>query len=124
MPTINDRLSDAAVRLGRYEGPGGFSVWRDDSPDGIVLIGIIWDQSADDGLKRESWDAYGSARWTTARMATGYDLASERLQALDMLARNGVLTTDADANLRGWRESGQAMPVVASARAFLPELAI
>lgn len=66
MPTINDRPSDAAVRLGRYEGSGGFSVWRDDSPDGIVLIGIIWDQSADDGMKRESWDAYGSVRWPPA----------------------------------------------------------
>ena len=124
MPTINDRLSDAAVPLGRYEGPGGFSVWRDDSPDGIVLIGIIWDQSVDDGTKRESWDAYGSVGWPAARLASGYDLASARLQALDMLARNDVLTTDADANLRGWRESGEDMPVVASARAFLPELAI
>ena len=63
MPTINDRLSDAAIRLGRYEGPGGFSVWRDDSPDGVVLIGIIWEESAEDGTKRESWDAYGSVHW-------------------------------------------------------------
>ena len=124
MPTIDDRLSDTAIRLGRYEGPGGFSVWRDDSPDGIVLIGIIWEKSTKDGMKRESWDAYGSVHWPVARMATGYDLASARLQALDMLARNGVLSTDADANLYGWLESGEGMPVMASARTFLPELAI
>lgn len=124
MPTINDRLSDAAIRLGRYEGPGGFSVWRDDSPDGVVLIGIVWEESAEDGTKQESWDAYGSVHWPVGRMATGYDLASARMQALDMLARNGVLGTDADANLRGWRESGEHMPIVASARAFLPELVI
>ena len=124
MPMINDRLSDAAVHLGRYVGPGGFSVWRDDSPDGIVLIGIIWDQSADEGMKRESWDAYGSVHWPTACLATGYGLASVRLQALDMLARNDILSTDADANLRSWRESGEATPVVDSARPFLPQLAI
>ena len=43
MPTINDRPSDSAIRLGRYEGRVGFSVWRDDSLEGMVLIGIIWD---------------------------------------------------------------------------------
>ena len=124
MPTINDRLSGAAIRLGRYEGPGGFSVWRDDSPDGVILIGIIGEESAENGAKRESWDAYGSVHWPVGRMATGYDLASARLQALDMRALNGVLSTDAGANLNGWRESGEHMPIVASARAFLTELSI
>ena len=62
--------------------------------------------------------------WPTARMATGYDLASERLLDLNMLARKGLLSTGADANLCGWRESNEDMPVVAWARAFLPELAI
>ena len=54
MPTINDRLSDSAICLGRYEGRVGFSVWRDDSPEGMVLIGIIWDEPADDGTRQES----------------------------------------------------------------------
>ena len=71
MPTINDRLSDSAIRLGRYEGRGGFSVWRDDSPEAMVLIGIIWDEPADHGTKRESWDAYGAVRWPVARMPQG-----------------------------------------------------
>ena len=105
MPTINDRLSDSAIRLGRYDGRGGFSVWRDDSHEAMVLIGIIWDEPADHGTKRESWDAYGSVRWPVARMPTGCNLASVRLQALDMLSRNGVISTDADAILRGWLES-------------------
>ena len=105
MPTINDRLSDSAIRLGRYERRGGFSIWRDDSPEAMVLIGIIWDEPADHGTKRESWDAYGSVRWSVARIPTGCNLASARLQALDMLARNGVISTDADAILRGWLES-------------------
>ena len=105
MPTINNRLSDSAIRLGHYEGQVGFSVWRDDSPEGMVLIGIIWDDPADHGTKRESWDACGSVRWPVARMPTGCNLASARLQALDMLARNGVISTDADAILRGWLES-------------------
>ena len=99
MPTINDRLSNAGILLGRYESPGGFIVWRDDSPDGIALIGISWKESTGDGMKRESWDAYGSIHWPPARMATGHGSVSARLQALDM-------------------------PVVASPRAFLPELAI
>ena len=54
MPTINDRLSDSAICLGRYEGRVGFSVWRDDSPEGMVLIGIIWDEPADDSTRQES----------------------------------------------------------------------
>ena len=124
MSTINDRLSDAAIRLGRYEAPGGFSVWRDGSPDGIALIGIIGIESTEGGMKRESGDVYGSIHWPAARMATGHALASARLQALDMLTQNAVLSTDADANLCGWRESDEDIPVVASAWAFLPELAI
>ena len=105
MPTINDRLSDSAIHLGRDEGRVRFRVWRDDSPEGMVLIGIIWDEPADHGTKRESWDAYGSVRWPVARMPTGCNLPSARLPALDMLARNGVISTDADAILRGWLKS-------------------
>ena len=124
MLTINDRLSDAAIRLGRDESPGRFRFWRDDSHDEIVLIDIIWAESPEGGMKWESWDAYGSILWPTARMAAGYDLASARLLALNMLTRNGIFSTDADADLCGWRESDEDMLVVASARAFLPELAI
>ena len=75
-------------------------------------------------MRRESWDTYGSIDWPTARMATGYDLASARLLALNILARKGLLSTGTDENACGWRESNEDMPVVAWARAFLPEMAI
>ena len=78
MPVINDRLSDMASILDSYRGPGGSRTCHDESFEGIVLIGRIWDPSVREGTKQESWDAYSSVHWPVARMATGHDLPSTR----------------------------------------------
>ena len=79
MPATNDRLSDMASIMDFYSGPGGSRICHDDSPDGIVLISMFWDQSARESTRKESWDVYGSVRWPVARMATGHDLASTQV---------------------------------------------
>lgn len=112
-------VSDCGAPIGRYTGPDPFTVWYDETGDGLVLFGTIWDQPNDAGETREVWDAV----WSGGRLAVGYNRTGAERTGHRLLRERGVLSTDGGAGVEKMRAGAiEWPPTIIIARSFIPAL--
>ena len=112
-------VSDAGVAIGRYDGPDAFTVWEDETADGAILFGTVWDKPSDTGELRQVWDAV----WSGGCLVMGYDRSDIGQHAKRQLLLKGILSTDGGAGVEKMRAGAiDWPPVIGVALSFIPDL--